>query len=90
MTDKRRIRFVYGKDSNGNRKTWYGDLGLMGETVWKLVLDDLKLENYTAEVETLEGIMKPRAQEWTTQEDPFGSEQAWDCTGQEGVYLWTK
>lgn len=62
----------------------------MGETVWKLVLDDLKLENYTAEADTLEGIMKPRAEEWTTQEDPFGSEQAWDCTGQEGVYLWTK
>ncbi|KAI9041878.1 uncharacterized protein KD926_006424 [Aspergillus affinis] len=84
------IRFVYGTHKDGSRNTWYNDLGLMGETVWKLVLDDLKLENYTTEADTLEGIFKPRAQEWTTQEDPFGSEQAWDCTGQEGVYLWTK
>ncbi|GAQ46035.1 hypothetical protein AKAW_02431 [Aspergillus niger] len=62
----------------------------MGETMWMHLLNDLKAENYTSEATKMEDIMRSRAKAWSTQEDPFGSEQAWDCTGQEGVYLWSK
>ena len=34
--------------------------------------------------------MKARADVWTTLAYPFGSEMAWDSTGQEEVYAWTK
>lgn len=62
----------------------------MGETVWKSLIDDLRAEDHASEAKDLEAIMKQRAQVWSGQQDPFGSEQAWDSTGQEGVYLWSK
>ncbi|GKT95679.1 LOW QUALITY PROTEIN: glycoside hydrolase family 43 protein [Colletotrichum tofieldiae] len=34
--------------------------------------------------------MRSRAAQWDTEEVPFGSEMAWDSTGQEGVYYWAK
>lgn len=60
----------------------------MGETVWLYVIEDLRADNHTAEASDLEAIMLSREQLWSTQADPFGSEMAWDSTGQEGVYLW--
>ena len=34
--------------------------------------------------------MRTRATRWDSEETPFGSEMAWDSTGQEGVYYWSK
>jgi hypothetical protein len=70
----------------------YQDVGLMGETVFGEILKDLQREgnNRTAEAAALESAMKARAQRWDTQEIPYGSEMAWDSTGQEGVYYWTR
>jgi len=68
----------------------YGLLGLMGEWVLGELLEDLKREGMTAQVTALETTMKYRAQLWEGEAVPFGSEMAWDSTGQEGVYYWTK
>lgn len=85
-----RVLFAFGTQPDGSNNTLYNDAGLMGETVWAELLNDLRAENFTSEATKLESIMKERSQYWSTQADPYGSEQAWDCTGQEGVYLWTK
>lgn len=68
----------------------YGLVGLMGEWVLGELLEDLKRENMTAEASALEATMRYRANLWEIQAVPFGSEMAWDSTGQEGVYYWTK
>ena len=67
----------------------YVNVGLMGETVFKLLLDDLKREGLTSAANTLESRMRARWQVWTNQRFPFGSEMAWDSTGEEGVYAWS-
>ncbi|OMP87098.1 hypothetical protein BK809_0007184 [Diplodia seriata] len=77
-------------DAAGNHLTGYWDLGLMGETVFGHVLEDLRAEGLTEQADELEADMRTRAELWAGQEDPFGSEMAWDSTGQEGVYYWTK
>lgn len=82
--------FAFGTQPDGSNNTLFHDLGLMGETIWKSLIDDLRAENHTSEADKLESTMKQRAKEWSAQQDPFGSEQAWDSTGQEGVYLWSK
>lgn len=68
----------------------YKDVGLMGETVWGELLADLQREAWTAQASTLTKLMKARASAWSTQTVPYGSEMAWDSTGQEGVYYWTR
>lgn len=68
----------------------YGLVGLMGEWVLGELLQDLQRENLTAQATALESSMRYRAQLWDTQAVPFGSEMAWDSTGQEGVYFWTR
>ncbi|KXT06464.1 hypothetical protein AC578_5997 [Pseudocercospora eumusae] len=68
----------------------YADAGLMGETVWLLILEALWAESLTSEADKLEAAMKERHDLWANQSEPFGSEMAWDSTGQEGVYLWSK
>ncbi|KAK8099390.1 uncharacterized protein PG998_012631 [Apiospora kogelbergensis] len=67
----------------------YNQVGLMGETVYGEILADLKREGQTAKVSSLEQSMRTRATQWNSEEVPFGSEMAWDSTGQEGVYYWT-
>ncbi|KAK8877144.1 hypothetical protein PGQ11_002090 [Apiospora arundinis] len=67
----------------------YNRVGLMGETVFGEILADLKREGQTAKVSSLEQSMRSRATQWNSEEVPFGSEMAWDSTGQEGVYYWT-
>ncbi|KAM3068028.1 hypothetical protein ACMFMF_009395 [Clarireedia jacksonii] len=67
----------------------YVDVGMMGETVFGRLLDDLENEGLTSQATTLEAAMKKRALLWDTQAVPFGSEMAWDSTGQEGVYYWS-
>ncbi|KAH7098557.1 hypothetical protein BKA62DRAFT_622444 [Auriculariales sp. MPI-PUGE-AT-0066] len=68
----------------------YVDVGLMGETVYWYTLNDLKREGLTANVTSLQNAMKARQTIWAGQRYPFGSEMAWDSTGQEGVYIWSK
>ena len=68
----------------------YNTAGLMGETVWGELLTDLINEGKTEMAENLAAAMKKRVDFWLTEAYPFGSEQSWDCTGQEGVYYWTK
>ncbi|CUA71168.1 Cytochrome c oxidase subunit 1 [Rhizoctonia solani] len=73
-----------------NGRVGYADVGLMGETVFLYLLDDLKREGLTANATALESRMKTRADRWSTEPYPFGSEMAWDSTGQEGVYAWAR
>ncbi|CAL1693913.1 unnamed protein product [Somion occarium] len=68
----------------------YVNDGLMDETVFRVLLDDLKREGLTANVTLVESRMKSRATVWAGERYPFGSEMAWDSTGQEGVYAWAK
>lgn len=77
-------------DRNDNSLVGYADLGLMGETVFGELLTDLKREGWTANAIALEARMERRARLWDKQAVPFGSEMAWDSTGQEGVYYWAK
>jgi hypothetical protein len=68
----------------------YAQYGLMDGTVFIEILKDLKREGMTTEAADLEAKMKARADRWNTQAYPFASEMAWDSTGQEEVYGWTK
>ncbi|KAK8102909.1 hypothetical protein PG984_016055 [Apiospora sp. TS-2023a] len=67
----------------------YNRVGLMGETVFGEILADLKREGQMSKSSSLEQSMRSRATQWNSEEVPFGSEMAWDSTGQEGVYYWT-
>ncbi|GLB43575.1 hypothetical protein LshimejAT787_1400870 [Lyophyllum shimeji] len=73
-----------------NGQVGYANDGLMGETVIRLLLDDLKREGLTSNANLVESRMKARESNWAGQRYPFGSEMAWDSTGQEGVYAWAK
>lgn len=75
--------------SNEGANCDYALVGLMGEWVLGELLKDLKREGMTSEASALEFSMRYRANLWETQITPFGSEMAWDSTGQEGVYFWT-
>ncbi|GAP93127.1 putative glycoside hydrolase family 43 protein [Rosellinia necatrix] len=68
----------------------YNRVGLMGETVFGEILTDLTREGKTSEASTLSTAMRSRATQWNSEAVPYGSEMAWDSTGQEGVYYWTK
>ncbi|KAF5623242.1 glycoside hydrolase family 43 [Fusarium sp. NRRL 25303] len=72
------------------RDVSYKDLGLMGETVFGEVLKDLRREVKGTPAHALEEAMEVRAKLWDAQDIPYGSEMAWDSTGQEGVYYWTR
>jgi hypothetical protein len=68
----------------------YTQFGQMEGTVFLEILLDLKREGWTTEAADLEAKMKSRAEIWKSKAYPFGSEMAWDSTGQEEVYAWTK
>ena len=84
------VNFMTSKNPNGSPKVWYVDLGLMEGTILIRVLEDLKREGWTDQAALIESRMKSRADQWVKQEYPFGSEMAWDSTGQEEVYGWCK
>ncbi|KAI0027215.1 hypothetical protein K488DRAFT_81200 [Vararia minispora EC-137] len=63
--------------------------GLMGETVFRYILDDLIREGLTANASLVQSKMQARHAIWAAERFPFGSEMAWDSTGQEGVYAWS-
>jgi hypothetical protein len=62
----------------------------MDGDIFLLTLADLKREGWTKQAAALEQVMKTRAERWRSQKYPFGSEMAWDSTGQEEVYAWCK
>jgi hypothetical protein len=64
--------------------------GLMDGTIFLMLLDDLKREGWQSQATALEGQLKARADEWNRRALPFGSEMAWDSTGQEQIYGVTK
>ncbi|HEX5216038.1 MAG TPA: DUF5695 domain-containing protein, partial [Vicinamibacterales bacterium] len=67
----------------------YVNVGLMNGDIFLMLLDDLKREAWTEQATYLEGAMKQRADRWNAEAYPFGSEMAWDSTGQEEIYAWT-
>ena len=83
-------QFMTGKNLDGSPRVWYVDLGLMEGTIFINLLDDLKREGWTEKANLIESRMKARADNWLLHEYPFGSEMAWDSTGQEEVYGWCK
>ena len=84
------VMFATAQSPNGNWEIPYANDGLMEETVWGSLLQDLYRENLTSMATSLESNMRARANYWNTLAVPFGSEMAWDSTGQEGVYYWSK
>jgi hypothetical protein len=67
----------------------YVNVGLMDGDIFVLLLDDLKRENWTEQADYVTGAMKRRADRWQADAYPFGSEMAWDSTGQEEIFAWT-
>ncbi|KAJ5489258.1 hypothetical protein N7539_004148 [Penicillium diatomitis] len=60
------------------------------ETVVGELWADLRREGWTGEADAVEAAMKIRAEAWDMEAVPYGSEMAWDSTGQEGIYYWSK
>lgn len=80
--------FTFSRRPDGSRRVGYVELGLMGGTIFQRVLEDLKHENWTTQASEIEAQMKERTERWKGEAYPFGSEMAWDSTGQEEVYAW--
>ena len=62
----------------------------MGESVWLELFKDLEHEGLKEATDSVRAIMQERQSVWAGCEDPFGSEMAWDSTGQVGVYIWSR
>ena len=83
-------KFTFSRAPTGRRRVGYVDLGLMEGDIFLAVLSDLKREGWTEKAQEIETLMKERADRWRQEAFPFGSEMAWDSTGQEEVYAWCK
>lgn len=83
-------KFMFGRKSDGKRRVDYVELGLMEGTIFLELLRDLQREGFQDKAAEIEKLMKERADEWKKEEYPFGSEMAWDSTGQEEIYAWSK
>jgi hypothetical protein len=85
------VKFLTGGFAQNGRGRGVGYLntGLMEGDVFVMLLKDLKREGRTEDAVYLEAAMKKRADRWNAEAYPFGSEMAWDSTGQEEVYAWT-
>jgi hypothetical protein len=81
-------KFAFGRQADGKRRVEYVELGLMEGTIFLALLEDLKREGVREKAAEIEALMKERADAWKKEEYPFGSEMAWDSTGQEEVYAW--
>jgi len=75
--------------AGGRNSPGYTELGLMEGDIFVYLLKDLQREGWIDQAATIQAAMKRRADRWNTQAFPFGSEMAWDSTGQEEVYAWT-
>ena len=83
-------QFMFSRQANGRRRVGYVDLGLMEGDILIALLDDLKREAWQQKAQVIENLMKERTNRWQQEAYPFGSEMAWDSTGQEEVYAWCK
>ena len=83
-------RFMFGRRADGRRRVGYVELGLMEGDIIVALLEDLKREAWPQKAQLLEKLAKERADRWNQEAYPFGSEMAWDSTGQEEVYAWSK
>jgi len=83
-------KFAFSRTADGKRRVGYVELGLMEGTIFLELLNDLKREGWTEKAAEVERLMKERADAWSKEKYPFGSEMAWDSTGQEEVYNWCK
>jgi len=83
-------KFAFSKKPDGKYVVGYVDLGLMEGTIFLELLKDLQHEGWTEKASEIELLMKQRADAWAKEQYPFGSEMAWDSTGQEEVYNWCK
>ena len=81
-------KFLTNTDANGDWRVGYVDAGLMEGDIFLELLTDLKREGWTAKATEIESRMKKRADHWRSLAFPFGSEMAWDSTGQEEVFAW--
>jgi hypothetical protein len=81
-------KFTFSRGADGRRRVGYVELGLMEGDIFRAVLNDLKREAWTDKASDIEKLMKERADRWKGEAYPFGSEMAWDSTGQEEVYGW--
>lgn len=81
--------YALSNSTDGTPNTGYIQVGLMGETVWLSLLSDLRAANHTDEAVNLERLVRARQTYWAGLPDPYGSEMAWDSTGEEGVYAWS-
>jgi len=82
------VRFLTGRNADGDYNVGYLNMGLMEGDIFLTLLKDLKREGWTQQAAELEAAMKERADRWHREAFPFGSEMAWDSTGQEEVYAW--
>ncbi|MXP27052.1 hypothetical protein GRI39_13545 [Altererythrobacter indicus] len=69
---------------------YYAQFGQMEGDVFLDILKDLKREGMDAEAAHLERLMRERADHWRSLPYPYGSEMAWDSTGQPEVYAWMR
>jgi hypothetical protein len=83
-------KFMTKRGPNGRPYVGYIDTGLMEGDIFVLLVKDLKREGWAEKAGEIETEMKQRADVWKSREYPFGSEMAWDSTGQEEVFAWTK
>ena len=83
-------KFMFGRREDGKRRVGYVELGLMEGDIVLAVLEDLKREGWKEKADAVEELMKERAERWRKEAYPFGSEMAWDSTGQEEVYAWCR
>jgi hypothetical protein len=81
-------KFLTGRNADGDYNVGYIGMGLMEGDIFLMLLKDLKHEGWTEKVKVIEDAMKARADEWNRAAFPFGSEMAWDSTGQEEVFAW--
>jgi len=86
----RTTEFLTSRDARGEDRVGYWRLGLMEGHIFAALLDDLKREGWKDQATLIERRMKERADRWRNEPFPFGSEMAWDSTGQEEVYMWCK
>ncbi len=83
-------KYLTDRDSNGNYHVGYVDAGLMEGDIFVAILKDIKREGWAEKANLLESNMKSRIDIWRRAKFPFGSEMAWDSTGQEEVFSWCK
>jgi Family of unknown function (DUF5695) len=84
------VRFLTDRGPNGNYRVGYVEMGLMEGDIFLAILNDMKHEGWGEKAAHIERNMRIRAEVWRNARFPFGSEMAWDSTGQEEVFAWCK